>query len=248
MSLAAPEGFEAFAFSDGALDKPVYRRGAGPAVLLIHELPGMSEPCIAMGRRLADAGYTVYMPLLFGEPGGVYGLKPLLWPCVWREFGLLSRRRKRPVTDWLRALSRRAKDERPGKGVGAIGMCVTGSFALSLLLDEHLIAPVLSQPSPAVLGAGDHGLSDEEWDCARRRADVPVLGFRYTGDALCKPQRFETLKAGLGERFRAVEVEGKAHSVFTYHFDRLSPADQERVWSELLGFLDQRLRKQGVSP
>lgn len=236
------EGFERFLFSSEGLEKPVYRRGSGPALLLIHELPGLSEPCIAMGRRLAGAGYTVYMPLLFGEPGGVYGARPLLWPCVWREFGLLSRRRKRPVTDWLRALSRRAHEERPGKGVGAIGMCVTGSFALALMLDEHLIAPVLSQPSPAVLGAGDHGLSDEEWACARARAGVPVLGFRYTGDPLCKPARFETLKAGLGGRFRAVEVEGNAHSVFTYHFDRMSSADQERVWSELLGFLSSRLK------
>lgn len=234
------EGFECFEFAAEGLAKCVYRRGTGPAVLLIHELPGMSEPCIAMGRRLADAGYTVYMPLLFGAPGGFYGAKPLLWPCVWKEFGFLSRRRRRPVTDWLRALSRRAKDERPGKGVGAIGMCVTGSFALALLLDDHLIAPVLSQPSPAVLGSGDHGLSDEEWDCARRRSKdegLPVLGFRFTGDALCREARFETLREGLGGRFRAVEIEGQAHSVFTYHFDRLSPADQERVWSELLGFL-----------
>jgi dienelactone hydrolase len=242
------EGFDRFLFPSEGLEKPVYRRGTGPAVLLLHELPGMSEPCIAMGRRLADAGYTVYMPLLFGEPGGMYGMKPLLWTCVWREFGLLSRRRKRPVTDWLRALSRRAKDERPGKGVGAIGMCITGTFALALMLDEHLIAPVLSQPSPAVLGAGDHGLSEEEWDCAKRRTDVPVLGLRYTGDFLCKPPRFETLKAGLGERFRAVEVEGDAHSVFTYHYDRMSPADQERVWSELLSFLSARLRQQGDRP
>lgn len=237
-------GFDRFDFADGGMSKPVYRRGAGPAVVLMHELPGMSPSCVAMGARLADAGYTVYMPLLFGEPNGTYGVKPLLWPCVWKEFGLLSRRRKRPVTDWLRALSRLAHEQRPGKGVGAIGMCFTGSFALALMLDERLIAPVLSQPSPGALGAGDHGLSSEEWDCARARSEkegVPVLGFRFTGDALCRDARFETLKEGFGERFRAVEVEGKGHSVFTYHFDKLSEADQQRVWSELLGFLKARL-------
>lgn len=240
------EGFERFSLASGGLEKPVYRRGAGPAVLLIHELPGMSEPCIAMGRRLADAGYTVYMPLLFGEPGGFYGARPLLWPCVWREFGFLSRRRERPVTAWLRALSRRALAERPGRGVGAVGMCMTGGFALALMLDEHLVAPVLSQPSPPVAPwrRADHGLSDEEWDCARRRSrdeGIPVLGFRFKGDSLCREERFATLREGFGERFRAVEAEGEAHSVFTYHFDRLSPADRERVWRELLGFLAERL-------
>lgn len=241
------EGFSRFAFASDGLEKTVYRRGEGPAVLLLHELPGLSQPCIAMGRRLADEGYTVYMPLLFGEPGGFYGARPLLWPCLWREFGLLSRRRRRPVTDWLRALSRRAHEERPGKGVGAIGMCMTGSFALALMLDERLIAPVLSQPSPPVppWRGGDHGLSAEEWDCARARSrqeGVPVLGFRFTGDPLCGPPRFAALQEGFGERFRPVEVEGKGHSVFTYHFDRLSPKDQERVWGELLGFLNARLR------
>ena len=237
-------GFERFDLSDEVLTKPVYRRGTGPAVVLIHELPGMSDQCIVMARRLADSGYTVYMPLLFGEVGGFYGSSPLLWPCVWKEFGFLSSRRKRPAADWLRALARRAMAERPGKGVGAIGMCMTGSFALALMLDEHLIAPVLSQPSPPVLGAGDHGLSDEEWDCARRRSKdegIPVLGFRFTGDSLCQEPRFDTLREGFGERFRGVEVEGKGHSVFTYHFDRLSKADQERVWGELLGFLSKRL-------
>ena len=240
-------GFERFDFADGALTKPVYRRGTGPAVVLMHELPGMSPSCVDMGRRLADAGYTVYMPLLFGEPNGFYGSKPLLWPCVWKEFGFLSGRRERPITGWLRALSRRALTERPGKGVGAIGMCMTGGFALALMMDEFLIAPVLSQPSPPVLPwkSADHGLMDEEWDNACRRSEkenIPILGFRFTGDFLCQEPRFATLKEGFGERFRPVEVEGKGHSVFTYHFDKLSKADQDRVWAELLGFLRTRLR------
>jgi len=239
-------GFDAFLLAAGGLEKPVYRLGAGPAVILIHELPGMSEPCVELGRRLAGEGFTVYLPLLFGEPLRFYGLKPLLWPCVWREFNLLRRHCESPAADWLRALARRAISERGGKGVGAIGMCLTGGFALSMMLEPELIAPVLSQPSLPLLPWQRSGLgvSWKEWENARRRCreeGVPVLGFRFKGDPLCPPERFETLREGLGPCFRAVEMEGGKHSVLTQHFKDLPPEEQARVWSALSGFLRERL-------
>jgi dienelactone hydrolase len=236
-------GFERFEFEDGGVGKPVYLAGKGPAVVLIHELPGMVPECVELGRRIAAEGYSVYMPLLFGEPMKNYGTAPLLWPCIWKEFSVLSAQGKSPAADWLRALARKAFADRGGRGVAAIGMCFTGRFALSLMMDKDVIAPVLCQPGGGWKDSG-LGIPAAEWDnaVARSKAEnIPVLGLRFENDFLCKAARFDTLRAGFGARFREVVVPGKKHSVLTLHFKDLSPADQDRVWGELRSFLSERL-------
>lgn len=239
------DGFECFDFdADEFGMKTVYRRGTGPAVVLIHELPGMTPECVELARRLAGEGFTVYMPLLFGEPNENYGMKPLLWPCVWREFSVLSARGKSPAADWLRALARQAHAERSGKGVGAIGMCFTGRFALSLMMDAEMIAPVLSQPASSYSDSA-LGIPREEWDNAVKRSkdeNLPVLGLRFTGDRLCRRERFDALRDGFGERFRAVEVPGGGHSVLTMDFASMEASERKRVWNALVGFLNERLK------
>ena len=236
-------GYERFDFTAGGVLKPVYRAGAGPAVVLIHELPGMVPECVELGRKIAAEGYTVYMPLLFGEPMQNYGVKPLLWPCVWKEFSVLSTHGKSPAADWLRALARKAFADRGGKGVAAIGMCFTGRFALSLMLDKELIAPVVCQPGTSYSDSA-LGIPEAEWNNAVKRSkdeNIPVLGMRFEGDSLCKAARFETMREGFGERFREVLLPGAKHSVLTLHFKDMSPADQRRVWGELCSFLKERL-------
>ncbi|MFI5347667.1 MAG: dienelactone hydrolase family protein [Elusimicrobiota bacterium] len=239
------DGFEHFDFdADEAGVKTVYRRGEGPGVVLIHELPGMTPECVELARKLSDAGYAVYMPLIFGEPNRNYGMSPLLWPCVWKEFSVLSTHGKSPAADWLRALARHAHAERGGKGVGAIGMCFTGRFALSLMMDKEMIAPVLSQPG-ATYSNSAMGIPAEEWDNAVKRSkdeNIPVLGFRFTGDGLCRKERFDTLREGFGERFRPVEVKGKGHSVLTMEFGTMDEADRARVWRALTDYLNERLK------
>lgn len=236
-------GFERFEFSEGGVTKPVYRAGLGPAVVLLHELPGMVPECVELGRKIAAEGYAVYMPLLFGEPMRNYGAAPLLWPCVWKEFSVLSARGKSPAADWLRALARRAFAERGGRGVAAVGMCFTGRFALSLMMDKETIAPVLCQPSSSYSDSA-LGIPDEEWDnaTARSKAEgIPVLGLRFAGDRLCRAARFDALRRGFGERWREVVVPGDRHSVLTLHFADMSPEDRARVWGELRGYLKERL-------
>ena len=244
------DGFAEFSFDTGRNDRPggglrtVYRRGNGPAVVLIHELPGMTPECIELARKVADEGFTVYMPLIFGEPNQNYGMTPLMWPCVWTEFSVLSTHGKSPAADWLRALARQAHAERGGKGVAAIGMCFTGRFALSLMMDAELIAPVLCQPSSSYSSSAP-GIPQEEWDnaVARSKAEnIPVLGFRFRGDPLCKKARFDALREGFGERFKAFEVEGKGHSVLTMDFKSMEESERKRVWSALIEFLNERLR------
>src|SRR5581483_8959151 len=139
--------------------RPVYRRGAGPAVIVIHEMPGLHPLVLRFASRVADAGMTVFCPHLFGEAGKpprpLNALGTMLKGiCIRREFDVWATDRSSPIVDWLRALARQAHGECGGRGVGAVGMCFTGGFALAMMTEPAVVAPVLSQPSmPAVSGS-----------------------------------------------------------------------------------------------
>ena len=64
-----------------------------------------------------------------------------------REFAAFATNKQRPVSLFLRALARDLNASTPGKGVGVIGHCFTGGFALAAAVDDSVLAPVLSQPS-----------------------------------------------------------------------------------------------------
>ncbi|MCA9692471.1 MAG: dienelactone hydrolase family protein, partial [Myxococcales bacterium] len=145
------EGFSETSFSHGGVERTVYRRGEGPGVVIMHEVPGIIPQVAAFARRVADDGFAVALPHMFGTPGKpmspLYAAGQIARACISREFTVLARRRSSPITDWLRALCRALHAERGGPGVGALGMCLTGNFALSLMVDPSVAAPVLSQPS-----------------------------------------------------------------------------------------------------
>jgi len=231
--------FDGFVRSEPTYDgvtRPVYRAGGGPAVLVIHEVPGLHPRVIAFARRVLAAGFTVHMPSLLGEPGkpstGGYRLASMARACVRREFATWATGKTSPIVGWLRGLARDAHGACGGPGVGAVGMCLTGGFALAMAVDDVMVAPVLSQPSlPFPVTAAqrrDLGLSAADLDrvCAR---DVEVMGLRFTADRAVPDERFATLRARLGDRFLAVEIDSRpgnphglprsAHSVLTYAQD-----------------------------
>ena len=145
------DDFDTFGFSHEGTRRDVYTKGEGPGVVVMHEIPGITPQVAQFSRRVADAGFTVFMPHLFGTPGQPistgYALGQMIQCCIQREFRVLAERSSSPITDWLRALCREAHRRCGGPGVGAIGMCMTGNFALSLMVDPSVMAPVLSQPS-----------------------------------------------------------------------------------------------------
>ena len=218
--------------------REVYRMGTGPGVVVIHEMPGLTPDVADFGRRVAGAGFTAVLPVLFGEPGRPlsvgYTLKSIVPGCVSKEFAALATGRTSPITTWLRALAAQVHDECGGPGVGAVGMCFTGGFALAMMVDDRMLAPVLSQPSlPLSLTKkhrADVGISDA--DLARVKERVAdgtcVLGLRFTGDMMVPAARFETLRHELGDGFIAVEIDSSpgnphgikriAHSVLTNDF------------------------------
>ncbi len=232
----ALEGFDCFPFTDAAVARPVYTRGNGPGVVVMHEIPGITPEVAGFARRVADEGFRVFLPHMFGTPGKEFSLPYVMGQmaraCISREFRVLARRESSPITDWLRALCRHAHRECGGPGVGAIGMCLTGNFALSLMVDEVVMAPVLSQPSLPFPVSKAHRealhLSAMDLEVVKKRArqGCGVLGLRFSADPMCPPERFATLRRELGdEGFEAIEIDSSpgnphgiartAHSVVT---------------------------------
>jgi dienelactone hydrolase len=134
--------------------KVVHAAGSGPAVIVMTEMPGISPQVARFARWVRDAGFTVYMPSLFGRdgavPGADEGAAVFQRACVSAEFRALAANESSPVTKWLRSLARLAHDECGGPGVGAIGMCFTGNFALTMMLEPSMLAPVLSATEQSV--------------------------------------------------------------------------------------------------
>jgi len=250
---AALSAYQKFDFTDGAWTRPVYRRGNGPAVIVIHEVPGLHPLVIRFADRVAAAGMTVFLPSLFGEPGrpvtNGYMFSVLLKAmCIQREFNIWSSGRSSPIVEWLRALARKAHAECGGKGVGAVGMCFTGGYALAMMTEPSVVAPVLSQPSmPAAIGAERSAgidASPEEVGCARQRfrnEGLSMIGMRFKSDKGVPDARFATYRREFGDNFEAIELEDKdaapssraPHSVLTIHMREDGPtkAAEQRVIS-----------------
>lgn len=188
--------------------KRVYVLGSGPAVIVMTEMPGISPHVARFARWVRDAGFTVYMPSLFGRDGAVPDAEEAAGvfrhACMSAEFRAFGAGASSPVTQWLRALARLAHEEQGGPGVGAIGMCFTGNFALTMMLEPAMLAPVVSQPSLPMDTPGGLEISESELtEVAERlrREDLTVLAYRFAGDAFCRAERFAAYSEALGDRF-----------------------------------------------
>jgi len=249
---------------DGAT-KAVYTAGSGPAVIVMPEMPGISPHVARFARWVRDAGFTVYLPSLFGRdgavPGADEGAAVFRRACVSAEFRAFAADESSPVTVWLRALARLAHQECGGPGVGAIGMCFTGNFALTMMLEPSVLAPVLSQPTlPLDDPAGLHIAPDELAAVRRRlqREDLTVLAYRFAGDRFCREQRFAAYAEALGDRFLPRVLPdssagqdtapfferhvGCPHSVVTAHLIDEAGQPTTAARDEILEFFAQRLR------
>ena len=229
--------------SEDGTTRPTYRKGTGPGVVVIHEIPGMTPKVIGFSQEVVDAGFTVVMPHLFGHrearmnPGTVMGA--FVQVCTSSEFTKLATGVTTPMASWLRSLARSLHQELGGPGVGALGMCFTGGFALAMMVDESVAAPVLAQPSvPFPLGkrrGADLNLSpaDTEAVVARAADGCQVLGLRYRKDR-ATGTRFDTLRALLGESFLGVEFDGRGHATLTEH-------RQQEAVDRVLAFFHEKL-------
>jgi dienelactone hydrolase len=200
----------------------------------VHEIPGITPAVERFADDVVNAGFTVVMPNLVGTAGqevsGKYIASSMLKVCISKEFTNMALQKTSPIIAWLRALARSLHAEVGGKGVGAVGMCFSGGFALGMMVDDIMLAPVLSQPSmPFSVGkarAADLNLSpDDAIVIAQRAANgCQVLGLRFTQDKLVG-NRFDSLRTLLGDAFIAIELPSqspKDHSVLTEQRDEAS--------------------------
>lgn len=266
-SMKQDDPLEDFDRREIALDgitKAVHVAGSGPAVIVMTEMPGISPYVARFARWVRDAGFTVYMPSLFGRDGAVpnveEGTAVFQRACVSAEFRALAANQSSPVTKWLKSLARFAHEECGGPGVGAIGMCFTGNFALTMMLEPSMLAPVLSQPSLPLNDPAGIEIAPDEVKAVRERLDredLTVLAYRFEGDKFCMAQRFAAYQEALGDRFIGRVLPDNAankdvppffeqyvttpHSVVTAHL--IDQAGQPTIAArdEILGFFKQRL-------
>lgn len=239
-------GWERSQFTAAGYTRDVYRRGTGPGVIVVHEIPGITPKVAQFANEVVERGFTVLMPSLVGTPGrevsGSYLASSMAKVCIAREFSNMAMNQTSPIISWLRALARNLHLEVGGPGVGALGMCFSGGFALAMMVDDTVVAPVLSQPSmPFPVGkarGADLNLSpDDALVVARRAAEgCQVLGLRFTEDKAVGT-RFQTLRHLLGDAFIAVELPSTKktdHSVLT------EQRDEDSV-QQVLAFFEEKL-------
>lgn len=235
--------------SFGGRSYDVYVRGSGPAVVIFPEIPGVTPSVADFARRVSDAGFTVWVASLFGTPGkpfsNSYAATTITKQCISREFLAFARSKRAPITDWMRDLVTHAHGECGGPGVGVVGMCFTGNFALGLAVDPAVLVPVLSQPSMPFSVTKKHRsdlhVAPDDLAAVKKRTvdeDLCVIGLRFTDDILVPKERFVRLRHEFGDAFIGVEIdsskgnpyglERRAHSVLTeeYRDDADHPTHQ----------------------
>ncbi len=262
------DDFEAREITLRDVTKRVYVAGSGPAVIVMTEMPGISPEVARFARWVRDAGFTVWMPSLFGRDGAVpqvdEGVAVFRRACVSAEFRAFAANESSPVTQWLRALARLAHADCGGPGVGAIGMCFTGNFALTMMLEPAMLAPVLSQPTLPLDDPAGLNIAPDELAAVRarlEREDLSVLAYRFEGDRFCTAQRFAAYRQALGERFvtRVLphnaanmdtapffdKVVAAPHSVVTAHLVDEAGHPTIEARDEILGFFVRKLQAGG---
>ena len=242
--------------------KPVLTIGEyGPAIIVMHEIYGFTPTLARFCRWIRDAGFRVYAPILLGTPDATnperITLGRNLALCISREFTILRGNHSSPVTTWLRALAVQAHDECGGPGVGAIGLCLTGGFALSMAIEPVIVAPVLGEPGLPAFTPGAIDISPDELATVKARTEqegLTVHGYRFAGDTLCRAERFATLRRHLGDAFVAHELpdasgnpsgmksQGKPpHSVFTGDLIDAAGEPTRAAVDDVIAFFKQKL-------
>ena len=255
-------GWSSAPFTAAGVTHDVFTRGAGPGVVLLPEIPGMTPQVMGLANHLVEAGFTVAVPSLFGEPGRAlsagYALRTIAKACITKEFAAFARNADRPIAEYVRALARRLHGTAGGPGVGVIGMCFSGGFALAAAVEPAVLASVGSQPSvPFPIGAArkrDLGMSEREQAVIAERVRTEglcLVGLRFSEDAASPEDRFAELEKAFDPGWRAIPLNsepGNPHGIGKREHSVLTSADVDEpghptheARAEVTAFLKERL-------
>ena len=235
--------------------------GGGPGVVVIPEIPGMTPEVLALADHLVDAGFSVVIPSLFGTPGksvsGGYVLSTAVKLCVSKEMKAFAAASERPISKFLRALAADLNARTPGAGVGVIGMCFTGGFALATAVDDSVLAAVMSQPGvPFPVGAtrkADIGLSPSEKATVVERTGTGLclMGLKFSEDKVVSAERFAAYADTFGDAIQLIVLDSSAgnpdgykssaHSVLTGEVRENPPNSAFQAREKVVAFLRKAL-------
>ena len=241
--------FEAQARDGTAISHDIYRRGSGAPVVLLQELPGIGQETLSLADELVSAGYQVVMPHLFGPLGKTsIGGNLIRVMCLRKEFRLMSRDRSSPIADWIRLLCRQVRDQSGSKGVGVIGMCLTGNFAIQLIGDDSVLAAVASQPAMPFFNQGALHMSPVDVDRSRNALDSkgPMRILRFEGDPLCTKEKSDCIHRTFNndgiQRVEEITLPGKGHSVLTLDFVDEAGHPTRGALDNVIQYFDRKLK------
>jgi dienelactone hydrolase len=236
--------------SDGqSIAHDIYRRGSGVPVVLLQELPGIGQETLSLADQLVNAGFEVVMPHLFGPLGKTSIVGNLVRVmCLRKEFHLMSSGRSSPIADWIRLLCREVRDQSGVEGVGIIGMCLTGNFAIQLIGDDSVLAAVASQPAMPFFKQGELHMSPDDIVRSRNALDNkgPMRVLRFEGDPLCTAEKSECIHRAFNDggttRIREITLPGKGHSVLTLDFVNENGHPTREALANVLQYFEDQLR------
>jgi dienelactone hydrolase len=239
--------FEAEVSGNTMISHDVYAKGEGKTVVIIQELPGIGPETLRLADEFVDAGFKVVLPHLFGPLGKIStGGNLARVICMRKEFHLFQENRTSPIVDWLKALCKQEKENSAGTGVGVIGMCLTGNFAMSLMADDSVLAAVASQPSMPFGKASTLHMSDAEIEALQQRtqATAPMKAYRFEGDWMCSADKFAAIDERINKEGNHVELNtlpGKGHSVLTLDFVDEAGHPTRQALDDILGYFHAQL-------
>ena len=241
--------FNAICSAGQTISHDVYHRGSGPPVVIIQELPGIGPETMHLADEFVAQGFEVILPHLFGplEKVSIGGNLVRVF-CMRKEFSLFEANGSSPIVDWLKALCRYVKTRSQTKGVGVIGMCLTGNFAISLMGDESVLAAVSSQPSMPLLKPTKLHISAAEITKIRQRIDntAPIHAYRFSKDPMCTAEKYQAIENAFNDpdatRVITHTLPGKGHSVLTLDFVNESGHPTREALNDILAYFSQQLQ------
>ena len=247
---------------------PVFTRGAGPPVVILQELAGVTPELLYFATRLSDEGFTVWLPVLAGPAPATTALdrtRAMVATCLSHEIHLFATRRTSPMANSLRALTRHAAQHCGTAGAGVIGMCWTGGFALALAADKSVLGAVAAQPS-LPLGTPltprcrrSLGMDESDIRTVQDRlatGEVEIYLTRFTDDWISPRERIAALEKAWGSTGITIDQLSSApdnpfgfgkkdHSVLSIapvrHPDGPGRDRLDRTYQEVVSFLRRRI-------